>query len=662
MMKELTGMKQGLRNIAKEMGGMAFLPFCLLVLMLYSCARMGSPDGGWYDETPPKVLGATPADNSTNVNTNKITIFFDEYIKLDNAMEKVVVSPPQMEIPEIKTAGKQIKIELKDSLKPNTTYTIDFSDAISDNNEENPMGNYTYSFSTGDTIDTLEVSGHVLNAEDLEPIKGILVGLYSNLEDSAFHKEPMLRVSRTDSRGRFVIRGIAPGDYRVYALMDADGDFRFTQKSEQLAFNGDVVTPWTKPDVRQDTLWLDSLRIKDIERVDYTRFMPDDIMLLAFTEVQTDRYLLKTERKEANRFTLFFTSGSEELPELRGLNFDERDAFIIEKSEHMDTLTYWLRDSSLINMDTLTIALTYMSTDTLGQLVPGTDTLEVLSRDTYEKRMKREQRKYEEWKKRQEREEKRGNPFQTVMPAEVLRPRYKVPSELAPDGNPSIEFDVPLQRVDSGAVHLYSKIDTLWYRAPIIIQKRAGTERIYDLMGEWRPDIEYSLEIDSAAFVDIYGHAVNKFKQGFKVKSNDSYSTVVVNIIGMENKNLVVQLLDRGDKVVKEVDTDNGTAEFFYVEPGTYYMRLFIDENDNGVWDTGCFDEGRQAEEVYYYHEAIECKARWDLPLSWSPYSRPLTHQKPYEIVRQKPDKDKKKRNRNVERARKMGIEYNPGL
>ena len=652
-------MKKVFRDDKRVKMSRVVLPLCLALLMLSSCARMGNPDGGWYDETPPKVIGATPADNSVGVTSLKISIFFDEYVKLENAQEKVVVCPPQMEMPEIKTAGKQIKVELKDSLVPNTTYTIDFSDAITDNNEGNPMGNYTYSFSTGDKIDTLEVSGHVLEAENLEPIKGILVGLYSNQADSAFQKEPMLRVSRTDSRGRFVIRGIASGDYRIYALMDADGDFRFTQKSEELAFTHDIVTPWSRPDVRQDTIWLDSLRIKDIERVEYTRYMPDDIVLRAFTEVQTDRYLLKSERKEANRFTLFYSYGGE-MPEVRGMDFDDRDAFIIEKSEHMDTLTYWLRDSTLINRDTLTIALSYMATDTLGVLQPRTDTLSLVSRDTYEKRMKREQKKYEEWKKKQDKAEKRGDPFETVMPAEALRPKYNVNPELAPDQNPWIAFDVPLQKVDSSAVHLYSKIDSLWYRSPFVLQKRSGSERIYDILGEWRPDIEYSFEVDSAAFIDIYGHAAKSFKQGFKVKSNDDYSTVIVNIGGLEGKNLVVQLLDKSGNPVKKVTTANGTAEFFYVNPGTYYMRLFVDDNNNGVWDTGCYAENRQAEEVYYYHEALECKAKWDIPLSWSPTARPLTQQKPSVIVKQKPDKDKKIRNRNIKRAREKGIEYVP--
>ena len=186
----------------------------MAILTLVACANMGQPDGGWFDETPPSVIGSWPQDQATGVDVRKINIFFDEYIKIDNPTEKVVISPPQLEAPEIKGAGRRIIVELNDSLQPNTTYTIDFSDAISDNNEGNPLGNYTYSFSTGGHIDTLEVAGYVVEAENLEPIKGILVGLYDNLSDTAFTTTPMLRVSRTDSRGHFAIKGVAPGEYR----------------------------------------------------------------------------------------------------------------------------------------------------------------------------------------------------------------------------------------------------------------------------------------------------------------------------------------------------------------------------------------------------------------------------------------------------------------
>ena len=272
------------------------------VCAIVSCARMGQPDGGWYDDDPPRIIGSTPTDGATGVTTKKVTIQFDEYIKLADAAQKVIVSPPQLEMPEIKEAGKKIVVELKDSLKPNMTYTIDFSDAISDNNEGNPLGNYTFTFSTGEQIDTFEVSGNVLDASNLEPVKGILVGLYDDLSDSAFKTKPLLRVSRTDGRGRFVIKGVAPGEYRVYALQDADGNYIFNQKSEMVAYSHETYKPSCKPDIRQDTIWKDTLHIDNILRVPYTHFYPDDVTLLAFQEVQTDRYLLKQpERTEANR-------------------------------------------------------------------------------------------------------------------------------------------------------------------------------------------------------------------------------------------------------------------------------------------------------------------------------------------------------------------------
>ena len=376
------------------------LYICSIALAMIGCARMGQPDGGWYDDDPPKVLSATPADQATNVNTKKITILFDEYIKLTDATNKVIVSPPQLEVPDIKAAGKKIVVELQDSLMANTTYTIDFSDAISDNNENNPMGSYTYSFSTGEKIDTLEVSGYVLDASNLEPIKGIMVGLYNDLADSAFQTKPMLRVSRTDSRGHFVVKGVAPGTYRAYALQDADGDFRFTQKSEMIAFNQQTFEPGSKPDVRTDTVWRDSLHIDALIKVPYTHFLPDDITLLAFTHVLTDRFLIKTERVEANKFSMYFSYGHPDLPVIKGLNFDSNDAFVIETNEKQDTIHYWLSDTTLINQDTLRMEINYQISDSTGMLINQTDTIESLAKTPYAKRQKEKAKEIDQWMKR----------------------------------------------------------------------------------------------------------------------------------------------------------------------------------------------------------------------------------------------------------------------
>lgn len=644
----------------KPYNNMQWLLFAVLA-MVCSCAKMGQPDGGWYDETPPAIVRTSPADQGVNIKAKKINIYFNEYIQVDNPTEKVVISPPQIEQAEIKPSGKKIEVELKDSLKPNTTYTIDFSDAISDNNENNPLGNYTFTFSTGDHIDTMQVAGYVLNAENLEPIKGILVGLYNNLSDTIFTKEPMLRVSRTDSRGHFVIKGVAPGDYRIYALQDADNNYYFNQKSEQLAFTHDIITPTFKPDIRQDTLWRDSLHIDSIARVPYTHFLPDDIVLRAFTEVQTDRYLIKSERNEPDHFTLFFSYGDSLLPQIRGLNFNEHDAFITELSEKRDTITYWLRDTMLVNQDTLRMELKYMATDTLGVLRLQTDTMDILSKQPYEKRMKQKQDKYEEWKKKQERAKKRDKPYETEMPAELLEPKYNAASEPDPDQNITIEMPAPLAKVDTSCVHLYSKYDTLWYRSPFVLRPKEGVNRTYELLGEWRPGIEYSLEIDTMAFTDIYGKTTAPFKQGFKVKTEDSYATLMFDITGMADTTVVVQLLNTSDAMVKETSTTNGRAEFYYIKPGTYYARMYVDSNKNGKWDTGDYAADRQAETTYYYPEKIECKEKWDLTLTWNPMSRSLDRQKPLEITKQKPEKEKTIKRRNQERASKLGIPY-PGM
>jgi hypothetical protein len=377
-----------------------------LSLLISSCARMGSPDGGWFDDDPPRVLYSIPAEQATNVTDQKMTIYFDEFIKLADPTQNVIVSPPQMEMPEIQAKGKKIVIALKDSLVPNTTYTIDFSDAITDNNEDNPLGNYTYTFSTGEQIDTFEVAGTVLDASNLEPVKGISVGLYADLADSAFLTKPLLRIARTDGRGHFSIRGVAPGVYRVYALQDMDANYKFSQKSEMIAFSHETYTPSSKPDTRQDTIWRDTLHIDNILQVPYTHFYPDDIVMLAFKEIQSDRYLLKTERKDPDRIGVFFSYGNEQLPVLRGLNFNADSAFIVETSLKKDTLTYWLRDTMLVNQDTLQLSMEYLMTDTLGNLVTQLDTLEMVAKTSYAKRLKAKQKEIDEWQKEQEKRKK----------------------------------------------------------------------------------------------------------------------------------------------------------------------------------------------------------------------------------------------------------------
>lgn len=629
-----------------------------LLLALYSCASIGNPDGGPYDETPPQVVSSFPAEKATNVNKKKASILFNEYIKLENASEKVVVSPPQMEMANIRAEGKQIRIDLYDELLPNTTYTIDFSDAIEDNNEGNPMGHYTYSFSTGAEIDTMEVAGIVLNAEDLEPIKGILVGLYpadSTFHDSLFTTTPFKRVSRTNSSGRFTIKGVKHGKYRIFALKDSDGDIVFSQKNEVIAFDTLIVSTSSKPDVRMDTIWRDSTHYDSIRVVPYTHYLPDDVILMAFLEEGQEQHLLKTERPDPDFFRLFFTAPSDTLPHIKGLNFNE-ECLVVEPSLHNDTLTYWVTDTTYsYQQDTLSMVLTYLETDTLGQLVSRSDTLELAPKVTQAQRNKEKQKQIDEWEKAREKKQKRAkeplpyeeNPYIHTFMDISLRPSGSI------DPNQNIRFTSkqPYLSVDTTALHFSVKQDSNWIDIPFLFVADENNIRDYILYAEWEPKKQYRFKADSAAFKNILGHVSKPLEQDFRVRGMEEYGAIFINAKIADKEDLIIQLLSRSGRVVAEQLADeNKRAEFYYLKPGEYYVRCYLDLNGNGKWDTGEYASLKQAEEVFYFPKPLTLKAQWDLEQEWDIRGIERDKQKPQEITRQKPEKEKTIKSRNKER------------
>lgn len=627
----------------------------MLMIVVYSCASMGNPDGGPYDEEPPKFVRSTPKPFAINSKEKKVTIEFDEFIKLEKAAEKVVVSPPQLEQPEIKASGRKVVVGLVDSLRPNTTYTIDFADAIVDNNEGNPLGNYAFTFSTGTTIDTMEVSGTVLSASDLEPVKNIQVGLHSDLSDSAFMKKPFDRVSRTDSRGHFSIRGIAPGKYRIYALMDGNQNYLFDSKTEMIAFSDSIIIPAMEDAMRQDTIWKDSLTIDTIKSVGYTRFLPDDIILRAFKEENDRQYLTRSERDKENHFVLTFSARADTLPTLKGLNFDERDAFIIEKTDRNDSICYWIKDSLIYQMDTLEIQMDYLATDTLDRLVPQTDTLFLANKLTRAEREKLEAKAAEEKEKERKKKEKKGEKIEPE-PTKFLTLNVDAPSAFDLDRNVYLSFDEPVASIDTAAIHMEIKKDSLWEEIPFLFVSDSVLPRKYEILAEWEPEKEYQLSIDSMAFKGVYGLHTNKVKQTMKVKKLDEYGIILLNITGADST-AVVELLDGSGKVLRQQRiTPQNTADFYYLNPGTkFYIRLFNDRNGNGVWDTGKYSEHLQPEEVYYFPKVWEMKANFEFEENWNINAVPVEKQKLDEIKKQKPEETKKIQDRNKERARKLG-------
>ena len=222
--------------------------------VLVSCANIGRPSGGPRDETPPVYVSSNPEPNQLNFSGSKITINFNEYIQLKDQTTKVVVSPAQKNMPIIRANGKSVSVELRDTLLPNTTYCIDFADAIQDNNESNPLNDFAFAFSTGDSIDSLQVSGIMLRASDLEPMQGIIVGIHENLNDSAFSSIPLTRIARTNDYGQFTIRNMKPGSYHLFGLKDMDGNYTFS-RNEDMAFIDEIIIPSSHQRETTDTVF-----------------------------------------------------------------------------------------------------------------------------------------------------------------------------------------------------------------------------------------------------------------------------------------------------------------------------------------------------------------------------------------------------------------------
>lgn len=637
-------------------------------LLLAACASIGSPEGGPRDYTPPQVVKTSPQAGALNFTGQKVEITFDEIINLKDQQKKVIISPAPRTAPLIRTVGKKLTVEFRDTLEPNTTYVLDFSNAIEDNNESNQLDGYTFTFSTGDHIDTLAVSGIVLRANDLEPMQHIVVGLHSNLDDTAFTRLPLERVTRTNDRGKFTLLGLKPGSYHVFALSDVDGDYRMA-RTEDIAFLDDVVVPTTSEYTSQDTIFTYDRRVDTVMTANHTLFLPNDLLLCMFNEGYRSHYVRQTSRPADNKLYMLFGAPNDSLPTLDVLRPAEhaRDWYRVERTLSNDSLLYWITDSAMIKTDTIIVAMTYLRTDTADQLQQVTDTI----RFGYRKpnaQVKEEEKRAKEKQQRQERlaqlldkQEKAAaqgkelnegeleeiKELQHVDPNEIP----KLQMELAKGGTVDVgdsivlRFDAPIAAIDPGGVHLEVKRDTLWLPYPGIVPQLRLVDDC-NPMRYWMPvamlpDSTYRLTIDSAAVTSVYGLRNDKLSKELKVRGLEEYANVYFHVNVRDGA--FVELLASGEKVVRTVPVSNGAFELINVTPGTYYLRLTIDSNGNGKWDTGNYSEHLQPEEVYYYPKKLRLRRNWDLDESWNIYDTALDLQKPEDIRRNKPEQAKNK-------------------
>lgn len=601
------------------------------------CANMGRPSGGPRDEDPPRFVSANPGMGATGVDRTRVTITFNELVNVKDAFNKVVVSPTSKSTPRVTSSGRRVTIDF-DSLAPNTTYTVDFADAIEDNNEGNKLQGFAYTFSTGESLDTLRIAGRVLSARALEPQQGILVGVHANLNDTAFTGERLLRVARTDDRGRFNIRGLAPGSYRVFALKDNDNDYRYSSPEEDMAFYDVTVSPSSQPSIATDTIYnrltgaVDSVVTRG-----RTLFLPNDIVLRSFNSELRQQYMTKYERIDSTRIFLKFNTVNDKLPEVRMLDYENLTTpGTLEASARLDSLVWWL-PTELTRTDTLRMEVKYGRSDQNLVLSEVTDTLNFITvRPKITKKEKKEAKKVK---------------ISAADSIAAITTAFNITSGASQEVWKPLEFETPapLRSFDTNAVHLSIQVDSLFkpVSTPFTLEQPDSLNpRLYRLDYPWEFGNTYKLEIDSLAARDIYGKPTRPLSQTVTVKKADDYCSLLFTMKGLDGFPAFVELLNGSDAVVRTAEVKNNEAYFPFLVPGKYYARVILDDNNNGFYDTGDYRELRQPELAYYFPKAINIKKMWDQRLDWDVFSTPLDQMKPAAILKNKPATDQRSRNR----------------
>ncbi|MDE7124981.1 MAG: Ig-like domain-containing protein, partial [Muribaculaceae bacterium] len=554
----------------------------------------------------------------------RFDIYFNENIQLEDPSTKIIVSPAQKLSPSITSQGRRVTVELRDSLLANTTYTIDFADAVNDLNEKNILDGFALDFSTGDTIDTLRISGMVLAAQNLEPAQGMLVGVYSNLADSAISTLPLERVARTNQLGQFTIRNLKAGTYRIFAINDANRDNHW-DRSEDIAFYDMTISPTVEHIEVTDTLRSSTDQDSLVTR-NGVKYLPNDILLTWFNENYQAQYLMDYKRPDRHRIFINFGAPSDTMPTLtildgplKGTTLAEHS--VIKRSATRDSLEYWITDSAIIARDSLLIAASYLRTDTLDNLTWTTDTLKFNFRAPKSGKKK-----------------KKDDEADTIP--EITFLAFNSRGTSVQDINKPLYFEAsePVSRFDSAAVHLLKLTDTVWteiYARPVP-EADSINPLSFKFDYEWEPGSKYKLSIDSAAITGIYGHWNRPILQEIKVRSTEEYGNLFFRINDTDSA-AVVELLNQSDATIAAAPVIDGIASFRFVRPGTYYARLFLDSNRNGKWDTGNIADAIQPEETFYYPGKIALKANWDIEQSWNIYQTALDLQTPNDIQTHKP-------------------------
>lgn len=611
-----------------------------------SCANPGMPTGGDKDSIPPVVLKTVPEMNVTNYKGHTVSLTFNEFVISDEVSTKLIVSPPLKKKPTVRTKSKTLTVELGDSLMKNVTYVLDFRDAIADNNEKNPLENFRFAFSTGPQFDSLMVGGYVLHAANLEPVEEAMVLLYDGTDSlSAFREKIPKYIAKTDEEGFYALTNIAPGKYRLFALEDADNSLTYNQTGERIAFFDSLVVP-TDPDI-SGAVNLDSFHFAELPdslkteadtiaakersiagKVDINRLHSSEIIipsgldadslmpdrqakettiaphyLLLFAEKTFEQFLDEYNRAQRNLIKFYFSNSVTDSfrVDLISPQPSLADWSYLEFNSTRDSISLWIKDTLVSNTDTLMLQLKYETIDKLGAQITELDTLDLVYTEPVQRGRKKKAKEDE------------------LPVVQTFSFRISAKDGFDPYNPVVIESPEPLEAFDYSKVHLYQMVDTLEELISFDIAQDSVIKRKFEIRHNWEFEGAYRLEIDSAAARNFAGEPSMPANQKFKIQKEAFYGRIFMDIKRVPG-NCIVQLLKNTEEeeVLKQIMIKgDGITEFPFLKPEKYKVRLIVDRNQNGLWDTGDLDEWRQPERVVYYSKILKIRSNFEVHENW---------------------------------------------
>ncbi|MEW6467527.1 MAG: Ig-like domain-containing protein [Bacteroidota bacterium] len=531
------------------------------ISLAFSCAQILNPGGGPKDTEAPVAVKYMPDSAARNFSGNEITIAFNEYIRLNDLSSQLVISPPVETQPEVRLVKNRIvNLEFKEPLKENTTYTINFGNAVTDITEGNVKENFTYVFSTGDYIDSLTLSGSVMYAQDLRPEKGVLVMLYSDHSDSVVFKRKPDYFGKTKADGSFQINNIRAGKYKVAALKDEDGDFLYTPVAEHIAFS--------------DSL-LDLQKNKKIN-------------LHLFKEKAKKLFVVRGASGYGS-YTMIFSKPLEKIG-IKGYNQTDTKNFIQEASAGLDTMTWWFpgfTDDSI-----------QFYVDVNGQRF---DTVNICGCALKKKKVNAP-----------EKLEVRTN----VIPGQLFDYSRHLSLTLSHPVAEKLTDKARAPVTDSAKLTLRTKSGPVPF---VLSMNDIRHFRIAPRVTGFQPDSSYTLLILPGAFTDVFGLTNDSVKIEFKAQEAKYYGTLKVKATVKSEGAKIIELIDDKGNVVRS-DVIKGNKDLFYeyLPPKNFRLRVIYDENNNGKWDTGDYSTKKQPEKVIYYNQPVNVRSNWDLELEWN--------------------------------------------